>query len=139
MIVLLILAGVALASLFGENGILNNAETAKNQTNLANSKEQVSLAITSAMTYQDSLGVVTKSNLVTELNQLIGENNYEITGEKAGPWTVKVIPTGDETITNATGSTVEIKKVTEIIIAETTLKLKVGGSKGLTVTTVQKV
>ena len=32
-IVLLILAGVALASLFGENGILNNAESAKLQSN----------------------------------------------------------------------------------------------------------
>ena len=58
-IILLILAGVTLASLFGENGILNNAETAKNQTNLANSREQVVLAVQSAMTNPNSLGTAT--------------------------------------------------------------------------------
>ena len=82
-IVLLILAGVALASLFGDNGILNNAESAKNKTNLANSKEQVGLAVTSAMTYADALGVVTYNNLVTELNELIGEATITVAGSKS--------------------------------------------------------
>ena len=88
-IVLLILAGVALASLFGENGLLNNAETAKNETNIANSKEQVHLAVTAAMTYPDSLGIVTKENLVAELDKLLGtgEENYKITSDdEVGAW-----------------------------------------------------
>ena len=42
-IVLLILAGVALASLFGDNGILNNAETAKLQTNHSSVAEGIKL------------------------------------------------------------------------------------------------
>ena len=44
-IVLLILAGVALAALTGDSGILNNTESAKIKTNLANAQEQVKLAM----------------------------------------------------------------------------------------------
>ena len=44
-IVLLILAGVALNALFGDSGILNNAEKAKEETLKANLKEKVQLAI----------------------------------------------------------------------------------------------
>ena len=110
-IVLLILAGVALASLFGENGILNNAETAKNQTNLANSEEQVALAVQSAMTYQNSLGTVKKENLEAELDKLLGagEENYTIEpDDETGPWTVTVTKTGYTIKISSTGKTEEI-------------------------------
>ncbi len=45
-IVLLILAGVSIATLTGENGILKKADTAKNQTTEAEEKEQINLAYT---------------------------------------------------------------------------------------------
>ena len=108
---MLILAGVALASLFGENGILNNAETAKNQTNLANSEEQVALAVQSAMTYQNSLGTVKKENLEAELDKLLGagEENYTIEpDDETGPWTVTVTKTGYTIKISSTGKTEEI-------------------------------
>ena len=103
-IVLLILAGVALATLTGDSGILSNAEKAKEQTNLANSKEQVQLAIQGALT--EGLGIITKENLVAELDRLLGAGteNYTITPEdETGPWTVTVTDTGYSTTISSTG------------------------------------
>lgn len=47
-IVLLILAGVTLATLTGENGILTKASEASRETEIANEQEQVSLAYIAA-------------------------------------------------------------------------------------------
>ena len=49
-IVLLILAGVSIAMLTGDNGILNNADRAAKETAIANAKEKVSTAVNEAMT-----------------------------------------------------------------------------------------
>ena len=62
-IVLLILAGVALATLTGDSGILNNAENAKENTNLANIKEKVQLAIMEHKVGQYSEGKTLKEYL----------------------------------------------------------------------------
>lgn len=90
-IVLLILAGVALATLTGDSGILSNAEKAKEQTNIANSKEQVQLAVQGALTkaYAEGTGKITRDFLENELNNVVGTGKYNLsTGE--GPWTVTV-------------------------------------------------
>ena len=49
-IVLLILAGVAISMLSGENGILKQAAKAKTETEKASDLEKVQLAVTSALT-----------------------------------------------------------------------------------------
>lgn len=49
-IVLLILAGVSIAMLTGQNGILNRASDAGESTAVANAKEKVTLAINEAIT-----------------------------------------------------------------------------------------
>ena len=48
-IVLLILAGVSIATLTGQNGILTQAQNAKTETEVAGEKEAISLAYTGAM------------------------------------------------------------------------------------------
>ena len=55
-IVLLILAGVSIAMLTGQNGILNRARDAGESTAVANAKEKVTLAINEAITdyYKDT-------------------------------------------------------------------------------------
>lgn len=55
-IVLLILAGVSIAMLTGQNGILNRASDAGKETAIANAKEKVTLAINEAITdyYKDT-------------------------------------------------------------------------------------
>ena len=46
-IVLLILAGISISMLTGQNGILNRATTAKKQTENTNARDELALAITS--------------------------------------------------------------------------------------------
>jgi type II secretory pathway pseudopilin PulG len=72
-IVLLILVGVALLALTGDSGILNNADKAKEQTNIANVKEQVELAVQGALTkgYAQGNGTITKENLEKELENIV--------------------------------------------------------------------
>lgn len=48
-IILLILAGIAISTLTGENGILTKASKAKEESNMANAKEKIQLAV---MSYQ---------------------------------------------------------------------------------------
>ena len=70
-IVLLILAGVSIAMLTGDNGILNNADRAAKETAIANAREKVSTAVNEAMTdyyaniYADD-GNATMLNAVNE-------------------------------------------------------------------------
>ena len=83
-IVLLILAGVSIAMLTGQNGILTQAQNAKQATEGAAAKEKVEIAVVGAMS-KDKTGALTIDNLKTEMA------NYEgtIEGSKF-PVTVKV-------------------------------------------------
>ena len=65
-IVLLILAGVSIAMLTGQNGILTQANNAKNETELASAKEKVELAVIGAIS-QTRDGTLKVGNLRTEL------------------------------------------------------------------------
>ena len=65
-IVLLILAGVSIAMLTGQKGILTQANNAKNATELASAKEKVELAVIGAIS-QTRDGTLTVGKLRTEL------------------------------------------------------------------------
>ena len=67
-IILLILAGISIGMLSGDNGILGQAGNAKTQTDVAQEKEIIDIAVVHAMgksKYRD----ITKDNLDTELNK----------------------------------------------------------------------
>ena len=66
-IVLLILAGVTINALSGENGILKRATQAKSKTGRANALEQINLAIITART--EKLGQVDKTVLRDEITK----------------------------------------------------------------------
>ena len=87
-IVLLILAGISIAMLTGENGILNRASEAKQNTGTAQTEELVKLSVTDALT--QGLGSLTDANLKTALNNNIGVGKYEISGDATSGWTVTV-------------------------------------------------
>lgn len=72
-IVLLILAGVSIAMLTGENGILKQARTAKEQTISSQEDDQAKLAYASALTKNEGQPVQ-QSDLEDELDELVGEN-----------------------------------------------------------------
>ena len=66
-IVLLILAGVTISALSGDNGILKRATEAKTKTGKENAEEQIKLAIMTATT--EGLGVPDKAVLRSELTK----------------------------------------------------------------------
>ena len=87
-IVLLILAGISISMLTGQNGILTNASKAKNETGEAQIEEKVKLSVGDALTR--GTGTLEDENLKSALNSYIGKDNYSIKGDKANGWTVKV-------------------------------------------------
>ena len=76
-IVLLILAGVSIATLTGQNGILTRAQDAKTQTGVAEEKEAISLAYSGAVAEKRGTGDITAS----DLNREFGTNGTNATAE----------------------------------------------------------
>ena len=77
-IILLIMAGVSIALVVGDNGVLSKAKEAKTGSIVAEEKEQVNLAYSSALT--KNLGVtVTAENLQDELDLSVGANKTTVT------------------------------------------------------------
>ena len=97
-IVLLILAGVSIAMLTGQNGILNRASDAGESTAVANAKEKVTLAIKDAITdyYKDTYkGSEATTTLYSASKAALDKlNNVEESGA-----TIAVAESGDTTKT----------------------------------------
>ena len=80
-IVLLILAGVTIATLTGENGLLTQAVNDKEETEITSEKEMISLAVIAAKE-KDQYVEFDKEDLQEELDNLAGKektmvyNNY---------------------------------------------------------------
>ena len=88
-IVLLILAGISIQMLTGDNGILTRAGQAKENTDKAQLEEQVKLAALAAIT--DGRGNITDTSLKNELKKNInGLSDSNITGNDKNGWTVKI-------------------------------------------------
>ena len=75
-IVLLILAGVSIAMLTGQNGILTQAQKSKSTTELKSAEEKVKLAIMAARS-QSETGALDADKLIAEIT-----NNYGGTASK---------------------------------------------------------
>ena len=71
-IVLLILAGVTIAMIMGDNGILNQATTASDRTVVSTEQEQVELAYTGVKTLKEG-GSFTVDELQDELDNIVGD------------------------------------------------------------------
>lgn len=78
-IVLLILAGVSIAMLTGENGILNKATTATTRTKEAEAEESVKLAVNVVLA--DKLDPDTDTNEITADAIIAANNNSNVTLE----------------------------------------------------------
>ena len=82
-VVLLILAGVSISMLTGENGIITQAIEAQEKTDIADEKERVKLAAVAAAG-KDGWGEITEDNLAEELTKNIGKRNEDYTLTKEG-------------------------------------------------------
>lgn len=97
-IVLLILAGVSISLVIGDNGIVSKTTKAKRDTVLEQAKEQIRLSIEAAQV--DGEGSIYYDDLVTELNNQIGAGNYSISDESEDEWEIVVVTSeGDVTET----------------------------------------
>ena len=83
-IILLILAGVSIAMLTGNNGVLTQAKSAKEKTGEKGEQERVNLAASSAMTL--GMGTITTENLNKAIQDEFGAGK-SVTG--TGPWIYK--------------------------------------------------
>ena len=102
-IVLLILAGVSIALVVGDNGILSKSQEAKAGSIVAEEKEQVDLAYSSALT--KNLGAaVTAENLQDELNESVGSGKTTVS-ENGNNLNVLFNETGHNYVVNRTGRT----------------------------------
>ena len=87
-IILLILAGVSISTITGDNGILSKAREAKEKTGQANAEEQVEIAVTGSI---GTDGKINNKDLKTNLDQIENITGVpdEIT-DSSFPLTVKV-------------------------------------------------
>ena len=76
-IVLLILAGVTIAALTGDNGILGRAIDAREQTDIAEEKEKVALAAQAALIDNSGRDIL-QQDLDKELENGFGKNKYSV-------------------------------------------------------------
>lgn len=102
-VVLLILAGVSLSMVLGNNGIITKAKESRTETRMSQIDEQVKLAIGDA--YTDGIGSITDSGLKSALNNRIGEGTYDISGDETTGWKVTVKETGKTYDITANGDT----------------------------------
>ncbi len=76
-IVLLILAGVTIATLTGENGILTRATDAREQTELADEKEKIELSAVGALAKENG-GEISQTSLEEELGKYFENGKYAV-------------------------------------------------------------
>ena len=99
-IVLLILAGISISMLSGDNGILQRATTAKENSEKTQIEERIKLAYHAALT--GGHGSYTKDSLENELENEFGENNYNVDDSDNTNWILSAkeqsvtIPAGDK-------------------------------------------
>ena len=134
-IVLLILAGVSIATLTGQNGILTRAEDVKEQTGIGDEKEAIKLAYSGAVAEKRGNGDVTASDLNTEFG-----TNATATDETEG--TIKVtfrdsqreyIIDAEGNITNKIGNnlkTITIKDIYDLAEGDVTIQYEEGMTWG---------
>ncbi len=110
-IVLLILAGISIATLTGENGILTKASTAKKETQKASAKEKVEIAVMGSFGSDGKIEMDTLNKNLSQVEGIDKENSdltgttlpkdvivdhYEITIDDSGKVIVKGENTEDE-------------------------------------------
>ena len=108
-IVLLILAGISIAMITGENGIATKATTAKQKQSSAEEKEKVELASNAAGI--DGLGEIKETALTKEMNKEFGENEWEYTetpSDSKNYFIVKIKKTGKAYSIIKSGTVTEI-------------------------------
>lgn len=113
-VVTLIIAAVSIATLTGDNSTINNAEKAKEDTEIAEEKEILTTSAVQAAG-KDTLGNVTEDKLEEELSNNIGEKDvaYKLTG--TGPFVVTYLDSERSYIIDENGNVSEYVDIAEYV------------------------
>lgn len=118
-IVLLILAGVTIATLTGENGILTRASEAKEKTEEAQEKEGLELAVTSSQMEDVNTLEITEEKLSDAIKQQFGNNkDFSITDNGDGSFLVSMNDTQRMYYIDETGKIIDQSKMLKISTAD---------------------
>ena len=105
-VVLLILAGVSISMLTGENGIIKQAQDAKEKNEIAEERELVELSAGGAKgRAENNWGKITYDNLDKELAMNLGDREYTLDG--TGPFTVTYTDSNRSYIVDEDGNVTE--------------------------------
>ena len=118
-IVLLILAGITIAALSGDNGILTRASESKEKTEEAQEKEGIELAITSSQMEDVNTLEITEEKLSDAIKQQFGNNkDFSVTDNEDGSFLVKMNDTKRMYYIDKTGEIIEQSNMLKISTAE---------------------
>ena len=76
-VILLILAGITIGTLVGDNGLIKTSKKAKDEAEISNEKEILEKAIINSMA-DNKFGVIEQQNLQENLNKEIGEEKSKV-------------------------------------------------------------
>lgn len=113
-IVLLILAGVTIATLTGENGILTKASEASEQTEIGDEQEKVKLSAVGALA-KDNGGEIKRSYLNDELTSYIGTEGTDYTLSESAPFIVTYSDSGRSYIIDENGNVSEYVDIAQYV------------------------
>lgn len=111
-VVLIILAGVSISMLAGENGIITRSQEAKKETEKEEEKEKVKLAVTSSKLKDVNNMIINKDDLEYELQQQFDEK-FELTDNKDDSFLITIKDSKREYYVNEDGKVIDdILKIT---------------------------
>ena len=113
-IVLLILAGVTIATLTGDNGILTKAGDAKTSTEIGDEKEKVELSAVGALA-KDNGEEIKREYLNDELTSYIGTEGTDYTLSETAPFVVKYLDSGRSYVIDENGNVSEYVNIAEYV------------------------
>ena len=115
-IVLLILAGVSIATLTGENGILTRANDAKTSTEIGEEREKVELSAVGALA-KDNGGEIKRNYLNDELASYIGTEgtDYTLSESETAPFVVTYSDSGRSYLIDENGIVSEYVDISKYV------------------------
>ena len=114
-VVLLILAGVSIAMLTGNNGILTQAQKAKSETEKAGDKEKIQLAVNSAKIENEGNQDLSQNGLQDEMDKEFGEGKTVVRDNGDGSFTVSLVDNKKDYIITSSGEITEGVNWTEVM------------------------
>ena len=115
-IVLLVLAGVTIAALTGDNGVLRRASEASEKTEIANEQEKVRLSAMGAITKNNGEKII-RTNLNEELTNNIGKEgiDYTLSESETAPFVVTYSNSGRSYLIDENGNVSEYVDISKYI------------------------